>query len=295
MTLKRPAQTGIFLGGLLVIFAMHALLALDLRAQLLVLAPAVALLGLPHGALDLPVAGTLWPLSRVSGRLRFAAAYLGLAGAVSIAWWLAPGPALAAFLAYAAMHFAGDWEGDGRLARVAGGVAAIGAPALARPGEVSALFAMLGPAEAAEPIALALAFAGAVAGGLALLAFFGAPLRRSPAAAEQGGIWLGAILLPPLLYFVAYFCLLHSLRHFVETIAALPDRARALREAGLVTAVTLAGAVFAVVALRQSDGAGADAALLKVVFIGLAALTVPHMLLVERFRRRRPVASKAPE
>jgi Brp/Blh family beta-carotene 15,15'-monooxygenase len=302
----RLVQTAIFLGGLLLLVLVDRLAAPGLTGQIMILAPAVALLGLPHGALDRPMAEALWPLSRTRDRVRFVSFYLGLAALVAALWWLVPALALAAFLAYSALHFAGDWEGEGRLVRVAGGVSAIGAPALFHTAEVAALFALLGPEEAAPAIAQGLAGAGALGGGLLLLSAT-RPGGRERAMAEQAGIWLGAALLPPLLYFVAYFCLLHSLRHFVDTYAALPDRAAARRAAVRVTAVTIAGAALALAALLLVGGtaretglaamgaeldpekhfAGSvDAAGLKVVFIGLAALTVPHMLLVERFRRR---------
>ncbi len=287
MTRARAAQTGIFVAGLALVGALDHALAPGLWGQALILAPAVAVLGLPHGALDLPVAGSLWPLSTFADRARFLAAYLGLAAGVALFWWLAPGLALVAFLAYSALHFAGDWDGDGHLAQAAGGVSAIGAPALAHTGEVTAIFALLAP-NAADIVAQGLAAFGVAGAILVVLCLATAARRRFSTAIEHVGIWVGALLLPPLLYFVAYFCLLHSVRHFMQTFAALPDRPRALREAGAVTAATLAGAAVAYAALHDAASGAADAALLQTLFIGLAALTVPHMLLVERFRRTGP-------
>ncbi|RDC71024.1 Brp/Blh family beta-carotene 15,15'-monooxygenase [Rhodovulum sp. 12E13] len=287
MTRARAAQTGIFLAGLALVAALDRALAPGLLGQALILAPAVAVLGLPHGALDLPMAEALWPLSTRADRARFFAAYLGLAAGVALLWWLAPGPALVAFLAYSALHFAGDWEGDGHLAQAAGGVSAIGAPALTHTDEVTAIFALLAP-DAADAIAQALAACGVSGGILVLSCLATADRRRLSTVTEHVGIWIGAALLPPLLYFVAYFCLLHSVRHFMQTLAALPDRPGALQKAGTMTAVTLTGAAAAYVALFDADGAAADAAILQTLFIGLAALTVPHMLLVERFRKTGP-------
>ncbi len=286
MTRARAVQTGIFLAGLALVAALDRALAPGLWGQALLLAPAVAVLGLPHGALDLPVAETLWPLATRADRLRFFAAYLALAAGVALLWWLAPGPALVAFLAYSALHFAGDWEGDCSLAQAAGGVSAIGAPALMHTEEVSTIFARLAP-DAGEVVAQGLAVCGVAGGVFVLFCLATAHRRRLSTATEHAGIWIGAVLLPPLLYFVAYFCLLHSVRHLMQTLAALPDRSRAARMAGTVTAVTFAGAGTAYWALREAASVAADAALLQAVFIGLAALTVPHMLLVERFRKSR--------
>ena len=284
----RAAQTGIFLAGLALVAALDRALAPGLWGQALILAPAVALLGLPHGALDLPVAESLWPLSTRADRARFVAVYLGLVAGVALLWWLAPGPALAIFLGYSALHFAGDWEGDGHLAQAAGGVSAIGAPALVHTGDVAAIFAHLAPS-AAETVAQALAASGVAGGALVLLCLLSASRGRRSHLAELAGIWAGAVLLPPLLYFVAYFCLLHSVRHFTQTLAALPDRRRAWRMAGLVSAAAGAGAGAAFTALQWTGSVAPETSLLQALFIGLAALTVPHMLLVDRFRRHGPL------
>ncbi len=284
MRLARPVQTLVFLAGLTLAAAINAAVAPGLLGQALILAPAVALLGLPHGALDLPMAEALWPLEGPRDRAAFFAAYLGLAGAVAALWMLAPGIALAAFLGYSALHFSGDWVEDGRLFRIAGGVSAIGAPVLFHTGEAAEIFRALSNAEIALPIARATAVAGLIGASLGLLAALRA--GRSRALPELAGIWIGAALLPPLLYFAVYFCLLHSVRHLVGTLDALPDSRRARRGAVWIMAVSLLGAGLALAALTMRGGLDLQTSLLRTIFIGLAALTVPHMLLVERFSKR---------
>ena len=121
-------QTGLFAAAGLGVAALHAGMQPDLAMQALILAPLVAVLGLPHGALDLPIAEALWPLTGWRRKLGFTAAYLGLAGAVIAVWLLAPAASLALFLGYAALHFSGDWARAWPPLRWTGG-----APRSARP------------------------------------------------------------------------------------------------------------------------------------------------------------------
>jgi len=283
VTVGRSRQTALFVAGMLAVVLLQSTVQLDLRGQILVLAPAVALLGLPHGALDLPMAEAVWPLRGLRDRLLFFAGYLGLAACVGLVWWIAPDAALALFLAYSALHFSGDWREDGRIWRLAGGLSAIGAPAVFHPYEVGAVFAALGAVDWATSITRGLAAAGLAGLGCAIHAAAARPPRRRSAALELAAIWAGAAMLPPLLYFVAYFCLLHSLRHLTATLALLPDRTRALAGAAGIMAASLLGAAAALALAIGGKGADAESAMLGVVFIGLAALTVPHMLLVDRF------------
>ncbi len=286
MTLGRPVQSGIFLAGLLVLAALDMVFAPGPLTQALLLAPAVALLGLPHGALDLPVARVLWPLTGAADHMLFYGAYIGIAGAVAALWWLAPGLALIAFMAYSALHFSGDWEMDGLLLRIAGGLSVIGAPALFHVTDVVSILSVLTDGAWAKPIAYAIAVAGLIGASLGLIALLQMSRHARGARLELAGIWIGAAILPPLLYFIAYFCLLHSLRHMRDTLHALPERAAALRAAAGIMVASVLGASLALGLLLRVDGADLEGSVLRVVFIGLAALTVPHMLLVERFRHR---------
>ena len=63
-----------------------------------------------------------------------------------------------------------------------------------------------------------------------------------------------------------------------------------LRAAVLPTVATFVGAA---VFLAGADPAALDDELLRLVFIGLAALTAPHMLVVEPVLRRRARASRS--
>ena len=275
---------GVVLAALPPASAALALLAPGPGWQIAALAPLVAVLGLPHGALDHRLAGALWPLEGARVHAVFLAAYTGLAGAVLGLWWLAPGAALGLFLAYSGLHFADDWRGDlGRTARSVAGLAVVAVPAVAHRAEVAAIFAHLAPAPAAEAVArgLALAGAGLLAGLGALLA---SRARRQPGlVAELAAILAAGLILPPLVYFVLYFCAVHSPRHFLTATARLGLGARDGVAAALpITAVTLAGAG-AAAALLLAEGVPADTATLRAVFVGLAALTVPHMALVDRF------------
>lgn len=286
MTLGRPVQCGIFLAGLLVLAAVNMIFAPAPMTQALLLAPAVALLGLPHGAFDLPMARVIWPLTGAADHMLFYGAYIGIAAAVVALWWLAPGLALIAFLAYSALHFSGDWEMDELLVRIAGGLSVIGAPALFHFTEVASIFSVLTYGAWAELIAYAIAVAGLIGASIGLIALLQMTRHARGALLELAGIWIGAAILPPLLYFIAYFCLLHSLRHMRDTLHALPERATALRAAAGIMVASVLGASLALGLLLRVDGADLEGSVLRVVFIGLAALTVPHMLLVERFRYR---------
>jgi Brp/Blh family beta-carotene 15,15'-monooxygenase len=94
-----------------------------------------------------------------------------------------------------------------------------------------------------------------------------------------------ALLAPPLLGFAVFFCAMHSARHIVRTWhyvgAGLGQAARLGRAALLPTLGTLAlGAAVAYCWRTQPLEAG----LIQWLFVGLAALTVPHMALVEPVR-----------
>ncbi len=284
MTAPPIWQTWLFAITAIASIAVMTVLQPDVTVQILLLVPFVAIFGLPHGALDLPIAQAIWPLKGWQGTARFAAFYLGLAGAVVLAWTYFPGFSLFAFLTYSALHFAGDWDDAPVILRWTGGAATIGAPSLFHRDEVATIFGYLAPMPPDNLAATYLACVGAVALVVMLIIVLLKPALRTRTILEQIVLWVTALCLSPLLYFIVYFCALHSVRHMTLTLNWIDDRRTAVHlSIALSVATVLTG--FASVGIFHAVGLETiENAISKTVFIGLAALTVPHLILVDRFR-----------
>ncbi|MEQ8403475.1 MAG: Brp/Blh family beta-carotene 15,15'-dioxygenase [Oceanicaulis sp.] len=284
MAAGRHPETAVFTGAVALALLAAALGAAPGPAALIAAAGLAAAAGLPHGALD-PLAARQAGLARSpSGLALFLTAYTGLALGVIATWLAAPAAALAGFLLISAWHFGADWFEDRPWMRMAAGAGLLSLPAALHGPEVAAIYAVLS-GEAARTIASA---QGALAPAwLALiLACAGLAARRAPrAAAEITMAGLAALFLHPLIFFALYFALLHSARHLLALWRAAQDRDAFVRTGVVYTAIAFAGAGLAAMVLMRT--AGLEETALRVVFIGLAALTLPHMALIEWTRRRR--------
>jgi len=285
------------------VLAVVAVLAIALRmpapplpVQAAVLGVLVATLGLPHGALDPLIArrAVLWrtPL----GFAGFNLGYIAMVGLVVGVWLLAPTASLIGFLVVSGIHFGADWNiGRSLVLRSLTGVGLLTLPAFAHHDEVAGIYRTLagtGGAVVADvqswlgPVAIVAMLLGAMLG-----------LRRRPTDALE--ILLAATLAlvaPPLVFFVLYFCALHSARHLRHGFA---EERGSGRLAALITVVYTVVPIVAVgilTAVFAGDfapgGPLAGDWIIRLVFIGLAALTVPHMMVIavaELRRRRFPV------
>jgi len=251
-------------------------------ASWVVVAAAIAALGLPHGALDTKVARVAFGLDEKRGVAGFVAVYLAAAAVVAAMWMAAPVLALCAFLAYAALHFGQDWT-ERPVTAVLFGAAVLTLPAIRFEAEVAEIFrAMTGGGEIVASVMHRVAPAVAVP---ALLV----AARHGGAALEIGAYAALALVVPPHIAFAIYFCALHSPRHFREAAEGLGLTTREAVGAALPWAAPVALVGAAAAFWLAASGAGAVAALSPVIFTGLACLTVPHMaleMIVERPRWR---------
>lgn len=263
--------------------------------ELGLLVAAIALVGVPHGALDVAYAARLFELRSPARWLTFVFGYLGLAGIVILLWWAIPLLTLVGFLLVSAYHFGGDLApGTGALLRVFHGATPLVLPAVFHSAELVPLFGALVPASSAEllvgylgvlaPLLLVLLALGLL--HLVTTAQRGARVRAAlPVGIEVATTAALALLADPLIAFTVYFCGLHSIRHLARTGRLFSlSRSRMLALAGPPMVGTLLLAGFAFVAV---DPESVDVGLLQVTFVGLAGLTVPHMLLVEPWLRAR--------
>ena len=250
----------------------------------------IVTVGVPHGAVDSAYLSLSFQMSRWREWAAFAARYLALAAAVLALWVVWPAVGLGAFLFMSAVHFSGDpVRGATMATRALQGSAVIVLPALWHSVETEMMLGYLAGASAAarclsvlQPLALPLALF------LGLAAVVELRRGRVFVAAEAAATVMVAIAAPPLVGFTVYFCGMHSARHLLRTA----ERARLswLRLA-LVACVPMLGTVATgFVAWRLMAQLPVDAVAIRIVFIGLAALTVPHMVIVERVRFARLAA-----
>jgi len=108
--------------------------------------------------------------------------------------------------------------------------------------------------------------------------------RTSPRTAfEMLAVGVVATLPPPLIGFSVFFCGMHSARHILRTVAyARANGARRLALAGLGPSVLVF--VVAAGAWWFLKTASLDVRIIQLIFVGLAAVTVPHMVVIEHVR-----------
>ncbi len=260
--------------------------------SLVLAAGLIALVGLPHGALDPVVAHRYGLIRNIPGGIRFVLAYLLLAAMVVAVWIRFPLPALGAFLLISALHFGRDWQRKIGFGGLGYGATVVGLPGLTHPAEVTQIFSLL--LFDSAPAAALLLLQGLGITGLLLLCLDRGRLRRAMLV-ELLLLGVGALLLAPLWYFVLYFCAFHSPRHLLDEFRRLSERQRLY--AGLTMLITTLAAltIAAVSGVHLSRFyESVNVMLYQLVFIGLAALTVPHMCLLEWADRwaPRPPAGK---
>jgi beta-carotene 15,15'-dioxygenase len=257
---------------------------LDQQIEFIVLAVLIIALGVPHGALDTIFARQLYGVHTAKGWLGFVVLYLILAALVVGLWLLAPFLFLAGFLVISITHFSGDpREGTPMPLRILYGGAIIILPTLLHADEVTRIFLFLVNNDAAQRMVWWLH-------GLALpwaLGVFVAAAyhvqKEWLTSVEIACVGLLAVLAPPLVAFTVFFCAMHSARHIMRTFDYSGKSsvylliAAALGPMSAIMLISL-GAWFV---FRDTP---LDARIIQIIFIGLAALTVPHMALVEQVR-----------
>ena len=277
----------------LVIAGFSVLAAIGLRfglgVQVVVLLSGIVFVGFPHGAFDHLVARPVF--APRFGRLwwgPFGLAYLGLAGAVWLAWAIAPLATLVLFLVGSVLHFGlGDTE-DGIAPRgiprwmtvLVYGMLPILLPIAIHPSDAAPVLAALGGVREST-------MASALSWTVLLIPFWlGASAWVSRAALREGSglvgpvvTAVGFVLLPPLLAFGLYFGLVHSPRHVLRLGAwhdprdprrAMRWAAQTLVPAGAVCALGLSGLWLA----GQDNSIDVLAPMFRII----AALTLPHMI-----------------
>lgn len=260
--------------------------SLDRTVEIVAMATLMFFFGIPHGSLDTVFATNRYGVATARQWLVFLTAYLVAAALVIGLWQLAPAIFLPFFLLISMLHFSGDPAPALPWAyRLVYGGAVIVLPTLLHADAVRALFAYLVGADVAATIVRPLhAIAGdwLLATVLAVLHAARTDVPESLALACTGVL---AVIADPLLAFAVFFCAMHSVRHILRTADdAGESPRRLLARAAVWPTLACLGAFIG--AVLWHDTVALEARIMQLLFVGLAALTVPHMLLVDSARWR---------
>lgn len=248
---------------------------------------AVVFIGLPHGAMDGALAIHLGWMNRPIKAATFLLAYVGLAAIVVGMWLIVPTVGFLIFLAISMFHFGrGDIvprAKEHQLGEVMmrGGLVLAGISLFHR-SEVDSIFEVLIGSDT-EVVWLFLQAIGVLTLVLIPYVIFSKKQQeRASTSVEVIGLLALFTIAPPLLGFAIYFCGVHSVRHFKHMGTMLKSTLQQFQVTRTTVVFSLmTWAVGLLVLANQSSSIGLEPALLQVIFIGLAALTVPHMILVD--------------
>ena len=254
---------------------------------------AVVVIGLPHGAFDGAIAAYLGYIERPHFLMRFLLLYILMTALIVLLWLAFPIASLIVFLLISTIHFG---LGDARaeygwfswVQVVAHGGTVIAGISQLHKSEVDKIFSyLIGHDATMVWVAIDMVSIVLVAAFLiyAWQAFW--DLRWRYGFIELILLLFVFAIFPPLIGFAFYFCCVHSLRHLIVLWRSL--RTVFLHNDFYFQAIFYVIASWVMGGLAFwlcTDQMSGETALLRVIFIGLAALTVPHMVLVDGFFRK---------
>ena len=250
--------------------------------------------GLPHGAFDAAVGISIGIYNDIKQKFIFLLTYVSLSALIVILWFLFPWQILVIFLFTSIFHF-----GLGDTPRLhsklsyyisgyfKGGLIIFGI-SFCNISEVDILYFIL-IGNSTDLIWQFLKI------GLTLW-FFVIPIhlylsRRNfnkKNFLNYSTLVLIILSLPPLMAFAAYFCFIHSFNHIKRIIPALQlsQSKKSIFKIFIIFSIS-SWMIGLVVLLVLTQNYSLSESLLRLTFIGLAALTFPHMILVDMIFRPR--------
>jgi len=267
-----------------------------------VLLVAIVGFGLPHGALDHLVDEVIKGGRSRDGRARFVRNYLLVVAAMMLTWLVLPWLALLVFLVSSVHHFghsdlsplSAPQGSARRVLQWSRGLFLVGLPLVSHPEAIAPVVERLGGGDPSKWFWLAensaLWSSVLIAQHLAVLTVF-AQWIADPAVVAREFVSVGMlsvlfVVADPLIGFAVYFGLWHSVSHLLVLAEIFGKPRSSAREIALLAApltfVSLAGLALLTAAVLA---AGRRDLVVPVAFAVISAVTLPHLVLVERLWR----------
>jgi Brp/Blh family beta-carotene 15,15'-monooxygenase len=273
----------------------------SLALHLLILVLLLPLLGIPHGALDYPLASSFL-LERFGLRwsIVFVLSYLVCMAVVIIAWWIFPIQSFGFFLILTWYHFGtGDTIASTTKSKIfnfaegfsRGGIVLVFSAYFSTQ-EVLKLFSFLVPEQGAMFLIdmltallpfLVITLFISICWSIFNFKHFHSPIELFRAC-ELIMLVILFIYLPALLAFTIYFNFLHSVRHMLWVASGTNQVDKSDGISGMILKtmlVTFATLVLGSIVYLAMGSINFDMSLLtQIVFIGIASMTYPHVLVI---------------
>jgi Brp/Blh family beta-carotene 15,15'-monooxygenase len=233
------------------------------------------ILGVPHGSLDVLFARQTYQLVHIKKWIKFLGLYMISSVLIIALWNLAPGLFFVGFLILSAIHFSDDINLSGhKLLKISYGMAIISLPSLINGEELTNLYGVIVDTELAQQLVLISKYVSLFLLPFLLILFYinKVNIRNQ---LEIASISILFLMATPILAFTIYFCFMHSARHLVRSRFFLGsfERKQFIYALFLPTiAVIMMG--FGIWYFKLTPTFERD--LIQIIFVGLAALTVPH-------------------
>ena len=256
----------------------------------------IATIGISHGSLDNFKGNKLLKILKIKNKFLFYLIYIFVSLAVIGSWLIFPLLTLAIFLIVAAYHFGKEDSVFGKVNKFKllnlllflKGSLIILAPLYFHHYETIQIFEILGVKLIQYNISLII-----ILMSLSLISNFFINKNILLSLLDSFTIIILNINFEPLLAFTIYFCFLHSTRHTFSLIAELSNKNFMkgfkifLNKAIPLTLIT--AFLFLISIYLLTNYYLLNDSMLKVIFIGLASLTFPHILLeyiIEKYEKR---------
>ncbi len=246
----------------------------------------IAFFGLPHGALDTLIAKKFKLYKNFFQFLAFNFIYVSLALIVFIVWQIIPMLSLFIFLIISGYHFSEDWDSYSidKVKKIALGFSIINLPILFNKNLVEEIYFYITGSDYVyyfSSFQLAVSYIN-----LLFLLYFLLSNSLSINIFLQIILFIfSAYILDPILFFICYFCFFHSIKNFQESKILLLDiNKRKITFAALIN--TFLSIILGVLIFFFIYSDFNIQNITSLIFIGLAALTIPHMLLRILIKRK---------
>jgi len=261
----------------------------------------ISTIGISHGSLDNLKGEKILKIYKIKNKSFFYLAYILLACVVIIVWNFLPSFGLIVFLLVAAYHFGKEdtqlfletnyskqgvtlYGKNNYLFILFKGLLVITAPLFFHYEETVNIFRILDSNFSLHKDYINIFFAIGIYSHFHFSFISRIPTYDSGAILHDGGsVLLLNYFFPPLIAFTLYFCFLHSVRHSISLITMLDKKnfkkgtQLFIKKALPLTIIT--AVLFLIAVIFLSNSYESNESILKVIFIGLASLTFPHILL----------------